>query len=337
MADGHLWRSTWQAAVEVTYGTAVATATRKLYYASDSAFRQEIESRDHHFAVGRRDNNLEVTNGPQMPSGRVSLPLDSHECMELFNIAIGTPTTTTPATATNTRLHTYKPGSSAPESGTFQWDDGARPWRMTGVYANSFSIQGSANGENMMSAELFAKGMTQTALAGTPTDRTPSFYEGWESKIYLDAIGATAGTTNIANTLINWNITFNNQLGRKFTADNVNSMNKATIGELQCTAEFVFEASEAISLTEYNHWFNDDVSGRLIRLEFGNNDVIEAALKTFVTIDLPGKYTSFDLGQSDAGTRCYGIRYSYKYDSTNAYGIQARLQNLRTAAWVVTP
>jgi hypothetical protein len=334
MADGHLWRSTFQAAKETTYGTAVATATRKLYYASDSVFRQEIQSRDHHFAVGRRDNVLEITNGPQMPSGRISLPLDSAECMEVFNIAIGAPTTTTPATGTTTRLHTYKPGSSAPESGTFQWDDGANPWRMTGVYANTLGIQGSANGDNMLTSDLFAKGMTQTALAGTPTDRTPTFFQGWESKIYLETIGGTPGTTNIASTLINWNVQFNNQLGRKFTADNVNAMNKATIGELTCTAELVFEASQAISLTEYNHWFNNDVAGRLVRLEFGNNTILEAALTSFVTVDIPGKWAAFDLGQSGDGTRCYGLRLNYKYDSVLAAGFQLRAQNARAAAWV---
>jgi hypothetical protein len=330
---GEIWLSSFQAAKETTYGTAVTTATRKLYFASDSAFRQEIQSREHHFATGRRDNVMAITNGPQMPTGRVSMPLSPSECMELFNITIGAPTTTTPGGGTTTRLHTYKPGSSLPESATLQWDDGARPWRMDGTYGNTLGIQGSANGDNMLTCELFAKAMTQTALVGTPTDRVPDFYEGWEAKVYLDAIGGTPGSTNIASWLINWNVQFSNQLGRKFTADNVNAMNKATIGELQVTADLVVEASIATSLTEFNHWLTDDVAGRLVRLEFGNNDVLEGALKSFVTIDIPGKWSAFDLGQTDAGTRVYGLRYGYLYDSTLGAGFQARLQNARTVAW----
>jgi hypothetical protein len=334
MADGHLWRGLFQAAKETTYGTAVATATRKLYFASDSLFAQNIESTAHHAAVGRRDNVIERTNGPQQPGGSVSLPLDSAECMELFNLAIGAPVTTTPGGGTTSRLHTYKPGNALPESATMQWDDGANAWRMTGTYVNSFEITGSASGDNMMSAELFAQGMTQQALAGVTTDRTPNFYLGWEAKLYLDNLGATAGTTAIPNTMINWTVTFNNQLDRKYTADNVNSMNKATIGELEVTAELLFEASQAASIAEYNHWLTDDVAGRLVRLEFGNNDVLEAALKSFITLDIPGKWTGIDLGQNDAGTRTYALSLGYKYDSVLAAGFQARLQNQRTAAWV---
>lgn len=336
MADGHLWRGLFQAAKETVYGVAIPTATRKLYFASDSVFQQNIASVDHHMATGRRDNNLEITNGPQEPTGTVSLPIDSAECMELFNLAIGAPVTTTPGGGTTSRLHTYKPGSSVPESCTMQWDDAANPWRMTGVYVNTFSIAGSANGDNILSAELFAKGMTQLALAPAASvllDRNPNFYMGWESKIYLENLGGTPGTTNVPNTLINWTVNFSNQLDRKYTADNTNSMNKATIGELMVSAELLFEASEAISLTEYNHWFNDDVSGRLVRLEFGNNDILEAALKSFLTIDIPGKWQSFDLGQNDAGTRTYALTLGYKYDSVLAAGFQARLQNNRTVAW----
>jgi len=332
--DGHLWRSVWQAAKETTYGTAVATATRKLYYASDSSFKQSVDSTSHHFAVGRRDNVLEITNGAQMPAGTVSLPLDSAECMELFNIAIGAPTTTTPGGGTTTRLHTYKPGSTAPESGTFQWDDGASAWQMSGVYANTLQIEGSAGGDNMLSAELFAKAMTQTALAGTPTDRTPNFYQGWEAKMYLETIGGTPGSTNIASTLVNWSVTFNNNLGRKFTADNVNAMNKATLGEIDVTADLVFEAASATALAEYNHWFTDDTAGRLVRLEFGNNDILEGALKTFVKVDLPGKWTAVDISGSDAGTRTYNLTLGYKYDSVLAAGFQLLAQNARAAAWV---
>lgn len=334
--SGEIWLSSFQAAIETAYGAGATshTATRKLYFESSSAFMQAVQSREHHFATGRRDNVLAITNGPQQPAGRVSLPLSPSECMELFNITIGAPVTTTPATATNTRLHTYKPGSSLPESGEFQWNDGARPWQMLGVYGNTLGIQGGANGDVMVSCDLFAKSMTQTALVGTPTDRVPDFYEGWESKIYLDTIGGTPGTTNLAGTLINFNVQFSNQLGRKYTSDNVNAMNKATIGELQCTVDLVFEASPAIALTEYNHWMADDVAGRLVRLEFGQNDIIEAALKSFVTVDIPGKWQAFDLGQTDAGTRVYGLKYGYMYDSVLGAGFQLRAQSLRAAAWV---
>jgi hypothetical protein len=55
--------------------------------------------------------------------------------------------------------------------------------------------------------------------------------------------------------------------------------------------------------------------------------------KKFVTVDLPGAWNAVDLGQVDEQTRVYELGLQYVYDPTNAFGLQIRAQNARTAAW----
>lgn len=55
--------------------------------------------------------------------------------------------------------------------------------------------------------------------------------------------------------------------------------------------------------------------------------------KAFVTVDLPGAWDAFDLGGEDEGTRTYELSQQYIYDPANAFGLQIRAQNTRSAAW----
>ena len=72
---------------------------------------------------------------------------------------------------------------------------------------------------------------------------------------------------------------------------------------------------------------------RLVRLEFGQNEVIASSYKKFVTVDLPGAWSAVDLGGDDAGTRTYELTLETLYDTTNAFQAQIRAQSARTAAW----
>jgi hypothetical protein len=53
----------------------------------------------------------------------------------------------------------------------------------------------------------------------------------------------------------------------------------------------------------------------------------------YVAIDIPGTWSSPDTDQEDANTRSYSFPFSYVYDSTNAFGVQVRVQTNRTAAF----
>jgi hypothetical protein len=326
---GEIWRSQFQIAKEPSYGTDAA-ATRKMYFDPASRLTRERAPRPHRFATGSRDNVRAFTAGPEMASGSVSMPLSASEIVELLLMGIkGGVTPTTPNAGVS--LWTFTPGTSL-DSAVIEWDDGANQWQMLGAYASQLRIQGNVREATTVSADLFGKAISAAALTGALASRTPDFIEGWETKLYIDALGATPGTTNIPGELISWDITINNNMARKFFADNINSAEGVAMGQLDINATLLFEAAPAQTDTEFAAW--DAQTGRLLRLEFGQNVTIASTYKKFVTVDLPGYWQAFDLGGEDEGTRAYSLQLQYAYDPTNAYGIQVRAQNARAVAWV---
>lgn len=324
---GELWRQQWQIGKESTYGTAVS-ATRKMYFGPDSILTREREAREHRFATGTRDNVRDLTLGPVTAGGTITMPLSASEIIELLLMGINGGVT--PTGAGTPKLWTFTPGTSL-DSATLEFSDGAIARRMTGTYVDELTISGSVRDMTTVSATVFGKELAANALTGSLTDRTPDFIEGWETKLYIDAFGGTAGSTNIAATMINWEVSFRNQLARKYFADNTNATGAVTTGELEVTARLLFEASASQSATEFTNW--DAATKRLVRLEFGQNVIIDGSDKKFVTVDIPGAWSVFDLGQTDENTRAYELELTYVYDSTNAYGFRVRAQNARATAW----
>ena len=328
--SGELWRSQFQIGKEVSAGTAVA-ATRKMYFnVDDSVLTREREPRPHRFATGTRDNVRAYTQGPQVAGGRLSCPLSASELIELFLIGLkGSVSPSNPSAGVD--LWTFVPGSTALDAATLEWYDGGRGWRAVGAHVNSFNFRGSANGEHMVAMELLARSVELNTITESLVDRVPDFIEGWETKVYIDSHEGTAGNTVKSNLLINWDVTIDNQLGRKYWANNTNALGDVIVGEIAVTARLLLEGAAAQSATEFASW--DAETLRLIRLEFGQNDVISGGYKKFVTIDLPGAWSALDLGQIDAGTRAYELELQYVFDPTNQYGVQVRCQNARSAAW----
>ena len=330
---GELWRGTWELGVEVTPGTAVVSTRKGYFNGDDSRLTRERAPRAHKFATGGRQNTRAFTLGPEMVSGQVSQQLSASEIIELLLMGVAsgiTPTQPDVGNSPTVYLWTFKPGTSL-AAATLRWDDGARPWRGAGMYVNKLKIAGNVREGNTVTAELFGRTLVQEALTGGLTERVPDFIEGWETKLYIAAFAGTPGTTNIAGTLINWEVELDNMLARKFHADNVNAADAIVPGEVAIKAKLLFEASPAAALTEFNNW--DAATKRLVRLEFGQNEVIEDALKKFVTVDVPGAWEAVDIGGTDEGTRAYELSLQYVYDTTNAFGLQICAQNARSAAW----
>lgn len=325
-----LWRQRMQVGLETTPGTRVA-ATRIIYPNNDARLTHERESRAHRFQTASRDNVRAHTQGPSIVSGNLRMPLSADEIIEflLMGMASGV-TPSTPSGATNARLWTFKPGTAL-AAATIEWFDGARGWEAGGCSVDTITIAGSANGEATVDAGIVGMNITTTTITPSLTERVPSIIEGWETKLFVDAFGDTPGTTQVTGTLINWNISIANGLARKYFANNLNAASGLTIGELTVTASLTFEADSAAATAELANWNSD--TGRLVRLEFGDNEEIEAGFERFVTVDIPGHWSALDIGGSDEGTRTYELQLQYVYDPTNAFGVQIRAQNGRSAAW----
>jgi hypothetical protein len=327
---GELYRQRFQiGGPEAAYGTDHA-ATRIMYFRPDSRLARERDARAKRFATGTRDNVRAFTLGPEMASGSVSMDVSPSEMLEMLLITVqGAVTPTTPGGGTLSRLWTFTPGDL--DSATLEWHDGAAAWQMVGTYGDRLRIAGSVGGENVATFDLFGKAITAAALTGALADRVPDFQEGYQTLLYIEAFTGTPGTTVIAGTLVNWDVTIANGLRRIYTADNVNAASAVSVGELEVTANLTFLASPAQAATEYANW--DGATKRMVRLLFKGAAVIEGTLYPQVSIDLPGAWSAFDLGQAEENVRAYQLSLQYVYSPTSAFGVRVQLQNSRTAAW----
>lgn len=323
---GELFNQVWEIGKETTAGTPVAR-TRGMYFDPDSKLSRTHNARPHKFATGSRDNTRSLTLGPQIVEGTLSMPLSASEIVEFLLMSVRGAVT---PTGTTEKIWTFTPGTTL-DFATVGWHDGARPWVASGVYGSKLKISGSVKEETKVSLDVMGLSMSQSALTGGFAARVPDIIEGWETKLYIDSFGGTAGTTQVAGTLINWDIELDNGLTRKYFAANTNTTSAILTGEIAVTAKLTFEASPAASLTEFNNW----VAGtkRLVRLDFGNNVLITGIHYYQVTVDIPGAWDAVDLGGTDEGTRTYELSLQYVYDTTNAYGLQIRAKNTRATAY----
>jgi len=327
---GELWRQSWQFGKEVTYGTYVP-ATRVMY-GTEVGLTRARDPRPYAVMTGTRDNVRGFTQGPVQAGGMMNYPVSADEMIELLLIGLkGGVTPTTPAMATNTRLWTFTPGTSL-DSASIEWNDGARDWRGSGMHCDQMTIQGAVNQGNTVSCTLFGSDVVLGAGTGALTQRTPTYLDGWQTRFFIDAFAGTPGTTEKTGTLLNWNISIQNGLARKYTAGNTLAASGITIAPLTITAQLTFEASHATSAAEYANW--DATTKRIVSLQFQDEtSFIETTFRRFVQIDLPGNWSTVDLGQTADNTRVYAFAFQYVYDPTNAFGVQVRCQNTRTSAF----
>jgi hypothetical protein len=311
---GELWRGTFQMGLEGTPGIPVA-ATRKMYFQTDDSqlTGPAKPSTPYKFAVQRRSSQLAVTRGSIQPGGTVKMPLSAEECLELYAIGLQ-----------GGGGLTYTPGNNAPDSATVEWHDGANEWQSAGMYANTLKWTGSVEKDSSLEATLFGQTFVANAVTGALADRTPTFYEGWQSRLYIDGIGGSAGTTPLTAAMINWEITFDNKLDRKYFANNTQNVGAIPIGEFDLKAQLTMEAVSADTLAEFNN--SQSTTPRLVQLKFGSDG-------SSTMLNIPGVWTAEDLGQKDKGTRVYRLSMDYIYDATNAFGFQVVVESARGGAF----
>lgn len=321
---GEIWRGTFQIGLETTPGVAVP-ATRRLYLRTDSNLTREREPRRWHFMTTTRDNVRASTLGPVSAGGTISLPVSSAELVEFLLMTMNGDATATGG------LWEFTPGLNL-DTTTIQWADGARLWEGTGMRGNTIRFAGSVGAENICTIELFGQDVrVLPALTPALPERLPTFFEGWETAIFIGDIGADptlpAECPQVLGMLLNWDITFNNNLGRKYFAQNNLEAGAIPVGELEVTAQFTLEAVSTGAIDEYTAW--DDNTPRLVSLVFGNN----APDNDFLALDLPGVWQTVDLTGEDEGTRVYQFNYAYQYDPDNGWGVRIRADNSRTTAY----
>lgn len=329
--SGELWRRFMQVGKETVYGTPVA-ATRRAYYAPESNLTRTRSVNRVKAATGTRDQVVDAKARAVVAGGSITMPMGADEILELLLMSIKggvTPTTTLGAST-----WVFTPGNTL-DSATVEWFDGYRAWQGAGMQVNQLRIARSAgeNSDITITADLFGKDLAVMGggMTGSLAERVPDTIEGWETAIYIDNFGATAGTTLFSNKLISADLTLDNGMGRKYYGDNTIATGQVTMGELEITGQFTFEA-DAGTYAEYQNW--DSATKRLVRLQFGNNTGVgTGSAKKTVNLDIPGVWDVVDLTQEDAGTRVYRFNYGFVRDPTNGWPVRVTAINGRATAW----
>lgn len=304
--SGELWRSVAQVGREANYGIAVPS-TRKMYL-TNPGFTLTQAPRPHSFATGDRQGMRGFSHGPKQVAGTFTVPLSAEESLEWLLMALdGYVTPTTPAGFTDGRLWTFKPGANV-ASATCEYHDGAIPWIASGVMVDQLTFAGSVGAENTMSGTLFAADQVQGSLTAGLADRIPTWLEGWETRVYIDPIGDPPGTTIIPGQVLSWNAQLSNALGRKYFADNTLRTGAVVQGQLGVTGSLALEASGPQAIAEFNHWNATDL--RVVRLEFGNNAVIDVGTNEVQTVTITGTPTGGTFTLTFQGATTSAIAYN---------------------------
>lgn len=325
--SGETWRGKLVAGGETVYGTAVA-ATRRLYYREPTLTRERAY-REHRYMTGNRANNMNSTLGPVVVGGRAIIEASADEFPEVLLTGVKAGVTGV-SLGSGAYQWDAQPGNGPLDSATYEYHDGAEQWRANGVYINTITLEGTPEGENLATLEYFG---LEKELFGSPADpaqRVPFIHEGWETLCYIDGFGIY-GTTLIEHAITMWRVAFNNNLGRKYFADNTLSTGKVTVGRVDVTGEIGIESSEAIAATEYANW--DNQLKRTVLLSFGNNSVIGGGINRKIDLTVHGAWSSNDTNQEGAGTREMRLGITGVFEPLSGDVIHWRLVNARPTAW----
>lgn len=327
---GEGFRELWQIGKETTYGTPVP-ATRQLSGDPSGHLDRDRENHEIRVSTGTRDNVRGNKPRAVTAGGMFSQAFDADEIIELFLAAVQGGVT--PTTALGASTWVFTPGATL-DSQTWEWFDGYNGWSESGVYLDTLKFTWSAakNGDTKVEATLFGKDRVPQTVTASLATRTPIWMEGYETLVYLDALGGTPGTT-LFGKAISGELTLGNNLDRKYYANNTLATAAVTFGQFNCSGSLVIEA-DADGMAEYDNW--DTSVDRLIRLSHGNNGAVlgTSALKRAINHDIPCTWTAFDLGSQDAGTRVLKGTFNYKFDAVNAFSYRATVVSSRGTAYV---
>jgi hypothetical protein len=330
--SGESWRQIVQVGKEVTEGVAVP-ATRRVYATGNITRDRATHVVD--ASTGTRDQTVDIKARSVTAGGSFTMPVSSDELIEF--LLAGIKGGVTPTVLLGAYTWVFTPGDL--DSMTLEYYDGSNAWQENGVKVNSLRIAGSATADNTATIDLFARdavyegqeGVAFAGMTGSIAERVPMAIEGWESQIFIENFGATPGTTLVSDTLISWDFTIANNLGRKYYGNNTTATGKVTTGVINITGQVTFEA-DAAAMAEYAN--RESATKRLVRLQFGNNeDVGTGTAKKLLAVDIPGGWTTVDLTPEDQGTKVYRFNYNYVRDPTNGFPVQFTAVNGRASAW----
>jgi hypothetical protein len=250
--------------------------------------------------TGVRVNKITIA-GSVSGQNEITVDLFNKDKALKSGVAVSAATNASPIAVT-TATHGLTTGDTVYISGVTGNTAANGQWQVTVTGGTTFTLDGSTgNG-------TYGTGGTAYRLTSALTERVPTYIEGWETRLLVDTFGGTAGTTLIAGTLVSWNIEINFNLGRKYLANNTLALNALTLGDIETAAKLVFEAVSPQAYTEFSNW--DAETKRLVRLEFGQNEIIDTGTNEVQTLDVTGTVSGGTFTISHMGNTTPTLAYN---------------------------
>lgn len=219
------------------------------------------------------------------------------------------------------RIYTYNfPTTSVPTIKTYtvEGGDNQEAERMEYTFGKSFTLSGTSQEAWTMSASLEGRQIGLNAFTGALSVPTVEEMLFQRTKLYIDAIGGTFGTTLKSNTLLSASLEYESGIISKFTADGelYFSFHQHTMPTVTLGVTFEHETTAA---AEKVNWRAQ--TPRKIQLKTEGSALTSAGttytLKTML-INLAGKWSDFQkIGERD-GNDIIEAEFTARYNATAA-------------------
>jgi hypothetical protein len=309
---------------EVTAGTAVSTATaiwRGMGSLDDQ--REVVEVEEDVGMLGGTDR----THIPK-EFGVLELeetPATFEQLQYLFAMGLGGPNTGTVDGAGSDYIYTTTvPTTAQPtrRSYTVQAGDNFEVEQMEYTLCNKLSLKATGGEAVMVSGTLFGRQVERiasfTSITPLPTVETILSSKG---KVYLDAIGGTAGTTQVSNTILAMELEIEPIWEPKYGLDGALYFSFAEYVDQKITGKLTFEHTTAVSgnAGEKANWRAE--TPKLLHIKFEGSAVASAgtaySVKTFI-ISLPIKWKKFNPIEDQNGNNIIVGEFTSRYNITAA-------------------
>jgi hypothetical protein len=225
-----------------------------------------------------------------------------------------------PTTTMNT-INTY----------TIEGGDNVEVEEMEYGFVESFKISGNAAEGVMMEAAWVGRQVSDATFTGALS--VPALVPGDHilfggSKLYIDAVGGTIGSTEVSNSLLSFELDVTTGLKAKYTnAEKYFDFIYWDVGSFSATLKLVFEHNTA---SEAQKDLFKAGTPRQFRLEFLGNAVADNTGATHdnlkLLIDAAGTYTAMENSDVD-GNNTKEATVEIAYDPTAALGLEFLVVN----------
>jgi len=217
-------------------------------------------------------------------------------------------------------------GSEDVDTMTLEMGDDAGGYEVSYVLVEQLNITGDCvSGEVHVSATCSGDLVDQTTVTGGLSIPTMELCIGKLSQIYVDSSWANLGNTELADCLVNWEVSLTTGAHHKFWGSNSRTTSGHNQGYITGEATFTFERTSGVYTEEANY---RPASGyaqtpRFIRLTTTGTQ-ISSGDNQALTLDMAGLWTSWQtFGAEDNGNSLDQATLTFGYDTTGAQSFQA--------------